>query len=49
VAVRRGHARIRGGIALEDADTAPGLVCVDVKRTVSAPTWIGSAAVLGMG
>src|SRR5215204_3488055 len=30
VAVRRGHART-GGIALEDADTASGLVRVDVK------------------
>jgi hypothetical protein len=49
VTVRRGHARISGGIAFEDADTAFGLVCVDVKRTVRAPTWIGSAAVLGTG
>src|SRR5205823_6308179 len=31
VAVRRGHPRIIGGIALEDADTASGLVRVDVK------------------
>jgi hypothetical protein len=26
VAVGRGHARVSGDIALEDADTAPGLV-----------------------
>jgi hypothetical protein len=37
VAVRRGHARISGGIALEDADTASGLVCVDVKTDGESP------------
>jgi hypothetical protein len=31
VAVRRGHACIRGNLALENADTAVGLICVDVK------------------
>jgi hypothetical protein len=31
VAVRRGHACVSGDIALEDANTASGLVCVDVK------------------
>src|SRR5439155_10333571 len=31
VAVRRGHTCISGDIALEDAHTASGLVCVDVK------------------
>ena len=31
VAMRRGHACIRGNLALENADTAFGLVCVDVK------------------
>jgi len=31
MAVRRGHACISGDIALEDAHTASGLVCVDVK------------------
>jgi hypothetical protein len=31
VAVRRGHACVSGDIALEDAHTASGLVCVDVK------------------
>jgi hypothetical protein len=48
VAVRRGHASICGDIALEDAHTASGLVCVDVKADGESPTWIGSAAVLGM-
>ena len=37
VAVRRGHARISGGIALEDADTASGLVRVDVKTDDESP------------
>jgi hypothetical protein len=37
VAVRRGHARISGGIALEDAETASGLVCVDVKTDSESP------------
>src|SRR5215207_1418033 len=37
VAVRRGHARISGGIALEDADTASGLICVDVKSDGESP------------
>jgi hypothetical protein len=37
VAVRRGHARISGDIALEDAHTAFGLVCVDVKTDGERP------------
>ena len=37
VAMRRGHARISGGIALEDADTASGLVRVDVKTDGESP------------
>jgi hypothetical protein len=37
MAVRRGHACISGGIALEDADTASGLVCVDVKTDGKSP------------
>src|SRR4051794_32587366 len=37
VAVRRGHARISGGIALEDADTATRLICVDVKSDRESP------------
>ena len=37
VAVRRGHACISGDIALEDAHTASGLVCVDVKADAHSP------------
>src|SRR4051794_4451678 len=37
VAVRRGYARIGGDVALEDADTASGLVCVDVKTDCESP------------
>ena len=37
VAVRRGHACISGDIALEDAHTASGLVCVDVKPDGESP------------
>ena len=37
VAVRCGHARISRGIALEDADTASGLVRVDVKTDGKSP------------
>jgi hypothetical protein len=37
VAVRRGHARIGGDVALEDAHTASGLVCVDVKSHGESP------------
>jgi hypothetical protein len=37
MAVRRGHARISGGIALKDADAASGLVCVDVKTDGESP------------
>src|SRR5438067_4407305 len=47
VAVRRGHACISGDIALEDAHTASGLVCVDVKPDGESPDLIGSAAVSG--
>jgi hypothetical protein len=37
VAVRRGHACISGDIALKDAHTASGLVCVDVKTDGESP------------
>jgi hypothetical protein len=37
VAVRRGHACISGDSALEDAHTASGLVCVDVKTDGESP------------
>jgi hypothetical protein len=37
VAVRRGHACISRNIALEDAHTAPGLVCVDVEADGESP------------
>jgi len=37
VAVRRGHACVSGDIALEDAHTASGLVCVDVKADGESP------------
>jgi hypothetical protein len=37
VAVGRGHARVSGDIALEDADTAPGLISVDVKADAHSP------------
>src|SRR5436309_15896950 len=37
VAVRRGHACISGDIALEDAHTASGFVCVDMKTDGESP------------
>ncbi len=37
LAVRRGHACISGNVALEDAHTASGLVCVDVKTDGESP------------
>jgi hypothetical protein len=37
VAVRRGHACISGDIALKDAHTPSGLVCVDVKANGESP------------
>src|SRR5438094_2761632 len=37
VAVGRGHACISGNSALEDAHTASGLVCVDVKTDGESP------------
>jgi hypothetical protein len=37
VAVRRGHACISGDVALEDAHTASGLVCVNVKTYGESP------------
>src|SRR6266550_2822569 len=37
VAVRRGHACIGGDVALEDAHTASGVVCVDMKTDCQSP------------